>query len=155
MSDGPRVEDAIQIAQNALRRMSELEDRVDGLEAENGELRTRLDKLGDIGQQKTSKEQKVAAIVTYADNQRSAGQSAVTVLPRVIKGLVGVSRRYAYDLVDDMVEEYEWAYDPQKVNVHPGHDGAKGVLIDFDGIHGEPVSVNKFTTAAARVGVAD
>lgn len=133
-------------------------DRVDELEQENEELRTRLDKLGDIGAEKTSKEQKIAAIVTYADNQRGDDQDAVTVLPKVIKGLVDVRRRYAYDLVDDMVQSYDWAHDSRNLSRYGAVEQdtpRKGVVIDFEGVHGEPVPVNKFTTTAQGTGVAD
>jgi len=133
-------------------------DRVEELEEENEQLRTRLDKLGDIGEQKTSKEQKIAAIVTYADNQRDDDQDAVTVLPKVIKGLVDVRRRYAYDLVDDMVQSYDWAHDSRELPRYGSVEQdtpQKGVVIDFEGVHGEAVPVNKFTTGPSATGVAD
>lgn len=146
----------VEATYRALDEVESLQERVAELEAENEDLRTRLDKLGDIGEEKTSKEQKIAAIVTYADNQRSNGQAAVTVLPKVIKGLVDVTRRYAYDLVDAMVEEYDWAHDPQALPTHLEQDTPqKGVVIDFEGVHGAACPVNKFTTQATGMGVAD
>lgn len=132
--------------------------KVERLEAENEDLRNRLDQLGDIGAEKTTKEQKVAAIVTYAHQSRRDGQDAVTVLPKHIKGLVDVSRRYAYDLVDSMVEEFDWAHDPSEVRQYGSLEKdtpQKGVCIDFEGVHGEPCPVNKFTTQPTAVGVAD
>jgi len=158
---GTREDTDVGVFEATVRTIDEIESmqqRLEELEAENEELRTRLDKLGDIGEEKTSKEQKIAAIVTYADNQRGDDQDAVTVLPKVIKGLVDVSRRYAYDLVDDMVEEFEWAHDPAALDTYGSLEKdtpQKGVCIDFEGVHGEPVPVNKFTTASASVGVAD
>lgn len=132
----------------ALDEIDALRERVAALEAENEQLRERLDRLGDIGEEKTSKEQKIASIVTYADNVRKGEEkAAVTVLPKTITGVADVSRRYAYDLVDDMVREYAWAHDPTDVETHLEQGGRqKGVLIDFEGVHGEPVPVNKFTT---------
>lgn len=154
--DSKDYDNLAQGVHNALDNLEALEERIDDLEAENETLRTRLDKLGDIGEQKTSKEQKVAAIVTYAENRRSKDQSALTVKPGTIKGLVDVSRRYAYDLVDDMVAEYDWAHDPRDFPRHIEQDAPqKGVCIDFEGVHGEPVPVNKFTTQSGGMGVAD
>jgi len=134
-----------------------LRERVAALEAENEQLRDRLDRLGDIGEEKTSKEQKIAAIVTYADNVRDGeDKAAVTVLPKIITGVADVSRRYAYDLVDDMIREFPWAHDPDNVVAHPEQNTRqKGVLIDFEGVHGEAVAVNKFTTRCGAEGVAD
>lgn len=143
---------------SALETVESMGDRLEQLEAANERLRTRLDKLGDIGEQKTSKEEKIATIVTYAHNQRREGQDAVTVLPKVINGLVDVSRRYAYDLVDGMIREYDWAHDPANLDRYGSiqkKSPRKGVCIDFAGVHGEAVSVNKFTTTSAEMGVAD
>jgi len=147
----------IETAFRALDELDELRERVAALEAENEQLRDRLDRLGDIGEQKTSKEQKIAAIVTYADNVRDGeDKAAVTVLPKIITGVADVSRRYAYDLVDDMIREFPWAHDPDNVVAHPEQNTRqKGVLIDFEGVHGEAVAVNKFTTRCGAEGVAD
>jgi len=141
----------------ALDELDQLRERVADLEAENERLRDRLDRLGDIGEDKTSKEQKIAAIVTYADNVREGeDKAAVTVLPKIITGVADVSRRYAYDLVDDMIREFPWAHDPTAVETHLEQNSRqKGVLIDFEGVHGEAVAVNKFTTRSSGQGVAD
>jgi len=152
---------------SALDTVERMDERIDELEAENERLRSRLDKLGDIGQEKTNKEQKIAAIVTYAENERRSDQSAVSVKPRTIKGLVGVSRRYANDLIDDMVngdgengtvgpDGYDWAHDSRDLPRHLEQDTPdKAVVVDFEGVHGDPVPVKEFTTASAGMGVAD
>jgi len=152
------VEDVglLEATYRGLDRLESLEQSLHELEEENDDLRNRLDKLGDIGQEKTSKEQKVAAIVTYAENSRGNGDEAVTVLPKTIKGLVDVSRRYCYDIVDDMVETYDWAHDPAEISQYGSVEKdtpQKGVCIDFEGVHGEPVPVNKFTTRSDGQGV--
>jgi len=67
-------------------------------------------------------------------------------------GVADVSRRYAYDLVDNMIREFPWAHAPDDVAAHVEQDTRqKGVLIDFEGVHGEAVAVNKFTTRIERV----
>jgi hypothetical protein len=149
-------------------------DHHDAIQEENERLREKLadlddrvERLGDIGEEKTSKEQKIVAIVTYADNARREGQSVVTMTPENITGAAGVGRRYAYDLVDDMIEGdgeggtvgpegYDWAHDPRDLPRHVEQDTPnKGVAIDFEGVHGTSVSVNKFTTRSGGQGVAD
>ncbi|ADQ69112.1 hypothetical protein C499_05990 [Halogeometricum borinquense DSM 11551] len=129
-------------------------ERFQSLEEESEQLRDRLDKLGDIGERKTSKEEKIAAIVTFAARKKGE-KPAITVKPKTIKGLIDFSRRYAYDLVDDMHDEYEWAHDPTQVDQYgmlEKDTSQKGILIDFDGVHGDPVPVNKFTTGTAEQG---
>lgn len=132
--------------------------RVETLETELAELNDVRDMLADVTAEKTSKEKKIGAIVTYATNTRRDEQPAVTVLPKTITGVAEVSRRYAYDLVDDMVNTYDWAHDPAAVDRYGSVERdrpQKGVLVDFEGVHGEPCPVNKFTTRSAVEGVAD
>lgn len=147
----------------ALDKIGDLQERVDELEQENQDLRARLDRLGDIGEEKTSKEQKIAAIVTYADNQRRSGQSRITILPKEIQGVTDVSERYSYTLVDDMVggegedelDGYNWALDPQRQARRPDQDKPqKGVLIDFEQLHADPEALNKFINGTDAEGVA-
>lgn len=138
--------------------VSEAVDRVETLEQRVEALDDVSDMLADVGEQKTSKEAKISAVVTYAANTRRNDQPAVTVLPKAVKGVTEVSRRYAYDLVDDMIEEYAWAHDPTDIDRYGAVErdtAQKGVLIDFEGVHGEAVPVNKFTTRSASQGVAD
>jgi len=166
--EDPDVE-VFEATARALDTMDALQERVEDLEEENERLRTRLDKLGDIGEEKTEKEQKIAAIVTYADNGRDDDQDAVSVKPKEIKRLTGVGRRYSYDLVDDMIDGdgedgtvgpdgYDWAHDPNEIQRYGAVErdaSDKAVVIDFAGVHGEAVPVNKFTTTAQGTGVAD
>ena len=150
--------DIVEATYRALDTVDSIQNRITELEAENEELRNRLDALGDIGQSKTSKEAKIAAVVTYANNLKEPTKGAVTVSPKVIKGVANVSERYAYDLVDDMIDGdgeegtvgpdgYDWAHDPKKIDQYGSlvkKEQDKGVLIDIEGVHGEPVSMNKF-----------
>jgi len=157
----------IETAFRALDEVAALQERVADLEHENQQLRERLDRLGDIGTEKTSKEQKIAAVVTYADNQRRPGQTAVTVAPRNIRGVVDVSERYAYTLVDDMIDGdgeqgtvgpdgYDWAFDPRKSPRRPDADTPdKGVGIDFEVLQDDPAALSKFINASTGQGVAD
>jgi len=152
---------------HALDELDQLRERVADLEAENEQLRERLDRLGDIGAKKTSKEQKIAAVVTYADNQRRPDQTAVTVTPRNIRGVADVSERYAYTLVDDMIDGdgedgtvgpdgYDWAFDPREAPRRPDADTPdRGVGVDFEILQDDPAALSKFINASTDQGVAD
>ncbi|GAA0515697.1 hypothetical protein SAMN04488066_11569 [Halorubrum aquaticum] len=149
--------------------IEELLIRVEEVEKENTRLRERLDAFGDIGVEKTSKQSKIASIVQYADNLRNEDQGAIKILPKNVCGVANVSRRYAYDLIDDMIhgdgengtvgpDGFAWAHDPTKIDQYGSlekKESQKGILIDFEGIHGEPLSVNKFNTGSTTKEVAD
>jgi|GEM_PF-4387400 len=164
--DRPSMGD-IETTFRALDEIEALHERVAELEDENQQLRERLDRLGDIGAKKTSKEQKIAAIVTYADNQRRPDQTAVTVTPRNIRGVADVSERYSYTLVDDMIDGdgedgtvgpdgYDWAFDPREAPRRPDADTPdRGVGIDFEILQDDPAALSKFINASTGQGVAD
>jgi regulator of replication initiation timing len=131
-------------------RLDELEGRVDELEAENERLRARLSESG-------GKEEKVAAIVRFALNKRGAADDAIKITPEEIKGATGVSRRYAYDLVDDLPDEFDWCLRPEEMQQYGAIEldlssQAKCLGIDFAGVHSAGCPVNKFTTASEGEG---
>lgn len=162
--DPDDYEHLVEGVHDAIDRVEDLEAHLSELKQENQDLRARLDRLGDISEEKTSKEQKIAAIVTYADNQRRSGQSRITVPPKEIQGVTDVSERYSYTLVDDMVggegddgpDGYDWALNPQRQARRPDQDlPQKGVLIDFEQLHADPEALSKFINATDAEGVAD
>lgn len=171
LAETPPATDAglIEKTFRALDALEELLVRIEELEEENAQLRGRLDSLGDIGVEKHGKGPKIASIVLYADNLRNEDEGAVKVLPENICGVTNVSRRYAYDLIDAMIhgdseygevgpDGFPWAHDPAKIDQYGSLEkkkSKKGVLIDFEGIHGEPISVNKFNTESTNKEVAD
>jgi len=141
----------------------ELKPRLEALEAENEALRERVaaaestvESVQSIGSEATSKEEKIAQVVAYADNQRAPDQNRLTVLPKTIKGATGVSRRYAYDLAADMIESYGWALDPRDQPRHVEQDQRqRGVIVDFERLHSADGVVNKFTTGDRQNGGAE
>ena len=131
--------------------------RVNNLEAENEELRelvenqqTQLQVISDLASDNSSKNEKVAALVVYADNTRN-GQGVVKLDVRDIMGATGVSRRYAYDLMDRLPGEHEWCHSGEDLRQYGDMEIDKSsqqrtLAIDFDGSHGDACPVNKFTT---------
>lgn len=128
--------------------VDDLVERVDTLEAENERLRDRLD-------DSSSKGQKVAQIVEFATNIRD-GQAVVKLSATNIKGATGCSRRYAYDLIDDLPDEYDWALSKAEMRQYgdiqlKNNSDAKTLGIDFEGVHSAGVPVNKFTTPSEKM----
>lgn len=122
-------------------------DRIDDVEDENKRLRERLNDSG-------GKDAKVRAIVDYADNARNG--PAIKLTAKEIKGAAGCSRRYAYDLIDDLPEEYDWFLTPKEMSQYgsleiDNHD-EKRLGVDFEGVHSAGVDVNKFTTPDSEKG---
>lgn len=126
--------------QNA--RISDLEDTITHLE-------TQLDFIGDITKTKSTKEQKIASIVQYAKNRYENDNTldAIKITPRTITGIIDVSDRYAYTLIDDMNRDYDWAHKARDIDQYGDVERTKsqrGIIVDFEGVHGPPVEVNKF-----------
>ncbi|MCU4926470.1 hypothetical protein OB905_10815 [Halobacteria archaeon AArc-dxtr1] len=117
----------------------------------------RLAALGEIDREKTTKEQKIAAICTFAQNKRGGRSSTVAVTAKEIQGCVGVSRRYAYDLIGEVAEVVEGARvrDAREVPTATGVEHKKkALLIDCEAVHVENGGVNQFTTRSRATGEA-
>lgn len=141
--------DAVQSAQQIVDAY-DLNDRV----AEN---RAQLEALGDLGREKTTKEEKITAIVQYAQNVADDETSDRELLKaRDIKGLLGVSRRYAYDLIDDLPEEHDFLLDRRdarqygELEMDNTDQRGRGLVVDLDALHNNEAAVNKFTTRSAE-----
>lgn len=68
--------------------------QLEELETTLASLDRRLALLGDIEADKSTKEQKIAAVLAFADNKRDVEQSTIAITAHEVKGCVGVSRRY-------------------------------------------------------------
>lgn len=119
-----------------------------------------LEAIRDVGSEKTGKDEKVAAIAAFAQQKVDGSQSKVLVEASEIRGCTGVSRRYAYDLVDTIgnSDQYEWAgvRDAMSVTTGSGTTQKKKALkVDCGKLRGssqDPDTVNKFTTRTDEEG---
>jgi len=139
----------------------QIEDRLDGLEEDNeslreevAELRSTVDDLVNLMKSDGGKEQKVRDILHYAVRKRQ-NEPVVVVKPMEIQGAADVCRRYAYDLVDQLPTERGWFLSPDVMQQYgqleidtDAQDERMGV--DFEGVHGDPAPVNKFTTGDSQ-----
>lgn len=126
------------------RQVATHAERLDAVEQQ-------LAALGDVGAPKTSKAQKLAAIQAFAQNKRGS-QSTVAVTAEEIQGCVGVSRRYAYDLIDEAAEALDGVRVREASDVQTStgvEHKKKALLVDCEAVHTNGESVNQFTTGGA------
>jgi len=96
--------------------------------------------------------EKLAAVLAFAMNKRN-GRSKVAVSPQEVRGCAGVSRRYAYELIDVMGEEVTGVTvrDPHRVETGSGtKQKGKALLVDCEAVHNSGEGVNQVTTGGDR-----
>jgi len=128
-------------------RLADAEERIDELEAETDRLRERA-------ASSDGKADKVAQIVRAALNIRD-DKPAVKLDAQNIQTATGCSRRYAYDLMDDLPDEYDWALTPDEMSQYGSleiDNGGRRLGVDIEGVHSRGCPVNKFTTGDGRGG---
>ena len=118
--------------------VDDLDDDVEALRADVARLSARVGEAN-------GKDQKVRAIVRFAENKREPGQPVVKVTPAEVKGATGCSRRWSYSLVDDLPDDYEWLLSPDDMRTYGSlerEDDRKVLGVDFDGVHSTGVPVH-------------
>jgi hypothetical protein len=118
---------------------------VDGLSA-------RVAAFGDVGTESTSKDEKFAAVLAFAFNKRGDGPK-VAVTPEEIRGCTGVSRRYAYELVEAMGESVAGCRVRESEIVQTARGSRrkpKALLVDCEVVQHDAVDVSEFTTGGER-----
>ena len=153
MSFDPKEEAAVRKLMTFMSPADEDADilvKVDGLIDEWHAREQRLSELERKMARAPDKEGKIDAILDHAENLRT-GQDVLKLSPRDIMAATGVTRRYAYDLIDDLPQEEEWFLTSTEVkqsqwgNAEIDND-KKCLGVDFEGVHSEGVPVNRFTT---------
>ena len=131
-------------------RLAQYDERLSAVERQ-------LDAVSDIDDEPSSKKAKFAAVLAFAANKRS-GNGKVALSPHEIKGCTGVSRRYAYELIETMAGCIDGVGMREAHEVQTGSGTArkgKALLVDCDVVHSGDASVNQFTTDATGEGVAE
>lgn len=127
---------------------------IDDLAARLETLEERVAALGDVGTEPSTKEEKYAAVLAFAANKHSTN-GKVAVSPTEIKGCTGVSRRYAYDLMDAMGTDVTGVQVREPQRVTTGSDVThkqKALLVDCERVHANAGVVNQFTTGGETTG---
>jgi hypothetical protein len=130
-------------------RLAEYDERLSAVE---GQLET----LRDIDDEPSSKKAKFAAVVAFAANKRSGNKVALS--PHEIKGCTGVSRRYAYELIETVAGCIDGVGMREAQEVQTGSGTArkgKALLVDCDVVHSGNERVNQFTTVGIGEGAAE
>lgn len=127
---------------NANREIEDLQEEVSTLSDRLEAVESRLDVLEDASPK--GKDAKVAALVEYAEGAKGPNQQGVALKAKEIKGTCSCTRRYAYDLMDELPQEYHFISERDK--------NGRRLLIDFEALHSDPEAVNKFTTRASGEG---
>lgn len=122
-------------------RLEQYDDRL-------GAVEHQLETLGELGDGPSSKQEKVAAILSFAAN-KGGDTGKVALSPHEIKGCTGVSRRYAYELIDVMATDVDGVRvrDEQQVQTGSGSKRkGKALLVDCELVHDDLGAMNRFTT---------
>ncbi|MFA1610782.1 hypothetical protein [Halobellus rubicundus] len=96
----------------------------------------------------STKAEKVATVLAFAAN-KAGDDGKVAVTPAEIRGCTGVSRRYAYDLVEAIAADVAGVQlrESQQVTTWNGtKHKQKALLVDCEQVHGLEEAVNSFTT---------
>lgn len=128
--------------------------QLEELETTLASLDRRLALLGDIEADKSTKEQKIAAVLAFADNKRDVEQSTIAITAHEVKGCVGVSRRYTYDLMEAMADDLDGVSvrEAKQVTTSTGGERKKkAILIDCEQVHEGTEYVNSFTTGDGTI----
>lgn len=138
-----------EMAELDMNDMNGLAWKLRGIEQTHSRILSRLDDNDGKGS-------KVAEIVRFAENARSEEQPAIKLTAKDIKGATGCSRRYAYDLMDDLPTEYDWFLTPKEMkqygSLEIANSGERRLGVDFEGVHSSGCPLNKFTTSNGREG---
>lgn len=130
---------------------AEIFQKVDALIDQWHDREQRLEELERKMTRAPDKEGKIADIIEHAANLRN-GQDVLKLSPRDIMAATGVSRRYAYDLIDDLPDDEDWFLSHETVKesqfaTHEMDNDTKRLGVDFEGVHSEGAPVNRLTTA--------
>ena len=142
------------------QRMSSIEEQLEDVQAAVSAHGEQLSAIADVGGKKTSKDEKITAIATFAMRKSDANSTKVLVDAGEIQGCVDCSRRYAYDLIDDLAEDdrAEWAslQKAESVPTYNGHrEKKKALRVNVDVLQESSQDqrvVNKFTTRSPTGG---
>lgn len=128
------------------QRVADHSDRLDQLEARLEILTQHTDA--------STKAEKITAVLAFAQNKAN-GSDKVAVTPAEIRGCTGVSRRYAYDLVETVATDVEGVQVRESQQVQTGNGTKrkqKALLVDCAQVHRLDEAVNSFTTGGGSEG---
>jgi polyhydroxyalkanoate synthesis regulator phasin len=136
----------------------EISEEFHALSERVAELEENVNAISDLGREKTTKEEKIAAIVQYSLNQATGSRkNAVALRPKEIKGVAGVSERYAYNLVDDLPQQYDFFLDKSEAKQYGSlqidrDSQQRALLVDLELLQNDDDALNKFNNGDTKEG---
>lgn len=159
--DVPAADDdrtPLDAASQAIEQVHHISDELAAKQSRIKQLEARVESLENVVNAE-SKSGKVQRIIDYAKNQAEDGQRAVVVTAKEIRGVTGVSRRYAYDIIDEWPDDYGFFVARKNLTQYGDleredrEDRGRGLVVILDGsVHSNVVSVNQFTTRSRSEG---
>lgn len=146
------VEVSIEKRKATDKRVDDLVNRVEDLEAQNERLRQRLEVV-----QPTT--EGVEGLVAYAQRKRN-GDGIVTLSPEEIQGAYDCSEGYAYKLANGeyVVDEYDWLIPGDELRQYGDLErdrsaAPKRLAIDFAGRQSSGVPLKRYNNESGEEGV--
>lgn len=149
---------------SVLAWLEDLAGTIDAATERLDEMEAQVETIANVGGKQTGKGEKISQLVAYAWNLADEDQNKITLTPENIEGATGVGTRYAYQLVDEMIngdsedgtigaDGYDWATDPATRNRRPDQDTPdKGVTVDLDAVQSEYGQLNSFNNGNGEEG---
>jgi hypothetical protein len=121
------------------------------------ELEQQVGAISDLGREKTTKEEKIAAIVQFAMNKATRDDERVSVRPADIKGVAGCTERYAYNLVDELPGAHPFFLAKDDVSQYGDLEidkssQRKALIVDLELLHEDASALNKFNNETTEQG---
>jgi len=96
-------------------------------------------------------------MLQFAENRAQNPDDRVALKCNDITGATGVSRRYAYDLIDELPERYECFNDRSDIGQYGDLEISRetqdrALVVDLEVVHTDGRGVNKFTTRTTENG---
>lgn len=144
-------------ADDMVKTARKIAEEADALHARVTALEQQLETFEDLTDTTSSKTEKLAAIVQYAENKATNRMDRVAVSASEIIGAAGVTRRYAYDLIEELPEEYDCFDNRTTISQYGGFEMDQGsrtraLIVDCEGVQRDADGVNKFTTRTTGEG---
>lgn len=142
--------DMVKNAQAIATEAQALEQRVSRLERQ-------LEQFEDLTETASSKTEKLAAIVQFGENKATHRMDKVSVSASEIIGATGVTRRYAYDLIEELPDEYDCFDNRNTISQYGSLENdqdsqTRALIVDCEGVQCAVDGVNKFTTRTTGEG---
>jgi hypothetical protein len=136
--------DMVKTAQEIATEAQALQERLASVEQQ-------LEQFEDLTDTTSSKTEKLAAIVQFAENKATHRMDKVSVSASEIIGATGVTRRYAYDLIGELPEEYDCFDNRTTISQYGSLENdqdsqTRALIVDCEAVHSDATGVNKFTT---------